>query len=133
MKLIRLIGVAVLAVGLAGCDSAPIKGMKKQFGSLFQSNKGETDLAAGIRSYDNGNYNESAGQLQSALDSGLGGPDQVRAHKYLAFIHCAAGRERQCRGEFRMAFDIDPSFQLSAAEAGHPTWGPVFRSVKAGR
>jgi hypothetical protein len=38
-----------------------------------------------------------------------------------------------CRDEFRAALDIDPSMQLEPAEAGHPVWGPVFRSVKAGR
>jgi len=55
----------------------------------------------------------------------------VRAHKYLAFIHCAAGQVQQCRDEFRKVLEIDPSFDLRDDEAGHPTWGPVFRSMKA--
>jgi hypothetical protein len=35
-----------------------------------------------------------------------------------------------CREEFRKALTMDPSLELSPAEAGHPVWGPVFRSLK---
>jgi len=45
----------------------------------------------------------------------------VRAHKYLAFILCAERREQECRRELREALAIDPSFQLTPAEQGHPT------------
>ncbi|MBI3042906.1 MAG: TssQ family T6SS-associated lipoprotein [Betaproteobacteria bacterium] len=133
MTLFRLMLTAALAAGLAGCESAPVREVKAQISSLFQANEGDADLKAGIGAYENGSYNESARRLQSALDAGLGDSNQVRAHKYLAFIHCQAGRERQCRDEFRAALDIDPSFELAASEAGHPIWGPVFRSEKARR
>ena len=36
-----------------------------------------------------------------------------------------------CREEFRKALDIDPSFELSEDEAGHPVWGSVFRGLKS--
>ncbi len=121
-KTLMLLAAVVL---LAGCGTDPIKEIK----GLFQ-NKGEQDLAAGIRSYENGSYNDASRQLQGAIDAGLGRSDQVKAHKYLAFIHCSSGRERQCRDEFRQALAIDPDFDLEPAEVGHPTWGPVFRSVK---
>ncbi len=129
MTTLRWILVGALAVVLAGCESAPIKGIQE----LFQGGgKGEQDLASGIRLYEDGNYGDSARLLQSSLDEGLSGKsDQVNAHKYLAFIHCVSGREAQCRNEFRAALKVDPSFELAANEAGHPTWGPVFRSVKA--
>jgi hypothetical protein len=71
---------------------------------------------------------DNFGLLSICLDAGS---DQARAHKYLAFITCVSGREKSCRDEFRKAFDADPSFNLAAAEVGHPIWGPVFRSVKA--
>jgi len=48
-------------------------------------------------------------------------------------MHCVSGRTAACREEFRKALTMDPDVELSPAEAGHPTWGPVFRSVKAGR
>ena len=123
----------VVVAVLSGCESAPIKAIREDFRSLFQTHKGAPDLASGIRQYENANYAEAARQLQSALDQGLAREDQVRAHKYLAFIHCVSGREQRCRDEFRAALKIDPSFELAASEAGHPIWGPAFRSVKGQR
>lgn len=94
--------------------------------------KAEQQLSAGIRAYEDGNYKNAQAQLQGALDAGLMlNSDKVVAHKYLAFIHCAHGRTAQCRDEFRAALELDPRFELEASEAGHPAWGPVFRSVKA--
>ena len=125
--------VPVVVAVLSGCESATIKAIREDFRSLFQTHKGAPDLASGIRQYENANYAEAARQLQSALDQGLAREDQVRAHKYLAFIHCVSGREQRCRDEFRAALKIDPSFELAASEAGHPIWGPAFRSVKGQR
>ena len=129
MGFLRLVMAAAIAAILLGCDSAPIKAIQQEFKNLFQP-KGEADLASGIKQYEDGNYSAAARLLQSSLDQGLGRNDQVRAHKYLAFIHCVSGRERRCRDEFRAALKIDPSFELAANEAGHPIWGPAFRSAK---
>jgi Tfp pilus assembly protein PilF len=133
MTFLRLTLVAVLAVVLAGCESAPIKSIQREFKNLFQTHKGAQDFANGIRQYDDANYSEAARFLQSGLDQGLRTDDQVKAHKYLAFIHCVSGREQRCRDEFRAALKIDPSFELAANEAGHPIWGPAFRSAKGRR
>lgn len=103
------------------------------WGPIFRSMSGPGALHAGLKEYEQGNYAESAKSLQGAIDLGLRGAERVTAHKYLAFIHCAESRERQCRDEFRKALAIDPALQLSAAEAGHPVWGPVFRSLKSGK
>jgi hypothetical protein len=89
-------------------------------------------LAAGIKSYEEGKYKDSTKLLQEALAKGL--PDresQVEAHKYLAFVHCVSGREMECADEFKKALELDPNFELQAAEAGHPLWGPVYRGVKS--
>ena len=125
---ILLLAAALL---MAGCESPAVKKMQQDFKSLFETNKGEPDLAAGIRSYENGSYSQSARQLQSALDQGLGKTGQVQAHKYLAFIHCVSGRQAQCRTEFRRALAVDSDFELQPAEAGHPLWGPVYEKEKA--
>ena len=94
--------------------------------------KGQQELLAGIASYENGNYKQATRQLQAALTLGLDiRSNRARAHKYLAFIDCVGGRQVQCRDEFRRAIDADPAFDLTPAEAGHPTWGPVFRKLKA--
>lgn len=93
--------------------------------------KAQQELAAGVESYENGSYKPAAKQLQNALGLGLKvQAEQARAHKYLAFMHCVAGRTTACRDEFRKALAADPSFDLTPAESGHPVWGPVFRKVK---
>lgn len=93
--------------------------------------KAEQDLSAGIRAYEDGNYKNSTRLLQSALSAGLIlNSDKVAAHKYLAFMHCAQSREKACRDEFRKALALDPDFELTPAESGHPLWGPVFKSLK---
>lgn len=125
----RIVMVLAAAALLAGCETAPMKEVRQ----MFQGQKGEANFNAGVKSYENGSYAESAKQLQSAIDQGLNKANEVQAHKYLAFIHCVSGRQAQCRSEFRKAFDLDPGFELAPAEAGHPLWGPVFTSVKRSR
>ena len=101
---------------------------------MFGSNEGEDELQFGVRAYEDGELTYSAKLLQTSLDTGLRSKaDRVRAHKYLAFIHCASNRIPQCRDEFRKALELDSSFDLRENEAGHPVWGPVFRSVKTKR
>ena len=91
----------------------------------------ESLLAAGVAQYEEGNYAQAQRLLQSSLAEGLPSrASQARAHKYLAFIDCTSGRKTQCRAEFAQALKIDPSFELEPSEAGHPLWGPVFRSLK---
>ena len=134
MSVWRLLLAVGLAAMLTGCETAPVKSAREGISNLFRKEAGGgPTLARGIRQYEEGNYSEAARLLASSLEQGLGRTDQVRAHKYLAFIHCVSGREARCREEFRSTLEIDPSFELAANEAGHPIWGPVFRSVKAGR
>ena len=119
--------LALLAVlFLAGCQS----NVFQQF--PLTKFKAENMLDSGIREYDNGDYNVSARTIQGALDAGLTKRSQGRAHKYLAFMYCISGQQTQCRDEFRKGLESDPRLDLSAAEAGHPIWAPVFKSVKAG-
>jgi hypothetical protein len=88
-------------------------------------------LAAGIKQYETGDFDNAVKSLTASLEHGmLSKPDQSRARKYLAFSHCVSGREAQCRDEFRKAFEINSDFALSAAEDGHPIWGPVYRNVR---
>jgi Tfp pilus assembly protein PilF len=116
------------AFAVAGCSSDPVREIK----SIFQS-KGEPQLNAGISQYEDGKYAAATTSLQNALAAGLSDSDQVTANKYLAFVACTQGRERQCRAYFRRALELNPSFELAPAEAGHPMWGPVFKNVKGHR
>jgi Tfp pilus assembly protein PilF len=103
------------------------------WGPIFASLKGASPFKIALQQYEAGDYDESAKGFEGALRQGLGDRERASAHKHLAFIHCAAQRERQCRDEFRKALAADPALELEPAEAGHPVWGPVFRAVKAGR
>lgn len=99
---------------------------------LMVAKKAEQELNLGIHNYEEGNYKIAAGNFQNALDGGLASiSDQITAHKYLAFIYCVSGERLACRGEFKQVLKLNPKFNLTPAEAGHPIWGPVFRAVKA--
>lgn len=130
MSGIRMMLFAAAALLLSAC--AEMEKAKDKVGELFQSGPAEQKLSSGVKSYEEGDYKTSLAALQGALDMGLHSKgDQVTAFKYLAFIHCVSGREKQCRDGFKKALETDPNFDLKPAEAGHPVWGPVFRSVKA--
>lgn len=103
------------------------------WGPVFRSLDGPGALSVGIKQYEQGNYAESVKSLQGAIDLGVPDKQRASAHKHLAFIHCSWNQERECRDEFRKALAVDPGLELAPAEAGHPVWGPIFRSLKAGR
>ena len=92
----------------------------------------QQELSNAVSNYDNESLKVSRKELVNALNSGLlSRHDQVIAHKYLAFIYCTSHRKKLCHHEFREALKADPAFSLTRAEAGHPMWGPVFRTEKA--
>lgn len=90
----------------------------------------EKALLAGLKAYDDAQYDAAEARFREALDLGLASrKDRAEAHKRLAFIQCAAGRPAPCEAEFRLARAADPAFALDRAEAGHPLWGPVYRKL----
>src|SRR5688572_33065621 len=110
-----MIRAAILAgavLALSACSSAPVHELQR----LLWSSKGDAAFATGMRQYENGQYVESARNLQAAVDLGLPAAQRARAHKHLAFIHCASGRERLCREDFRKGLAIEPKLELTAAE-----------------
>jgi Tfp pilus assembly protein PilF len=118
--------VLVLAL-VAGCSSRPLLGISRTIGTSAAK-----DLAAGIRSYESGDYENAERLLERSVDEGLTfKSDQINAHKHLAFVHCVSNEQSKCREEFRKVLEIDPRFELDKSEAGHPIWGPVFRSTRA--
>lgn len=127
-RLTLVAAAALLLVFLTGCSSDPVRDIRRAL-----EPRGEAQLQSGIRLYDDGRYPQAARSFEEALNAGLSNGSRVTAHKYLAFIHCVNRRERQCRGHFASALEIDPRFELSPTEAGHPMWGPVFRTVKSRR
>lgn len=125
---------ALLFIGIiAGCatPSTPVGPSPEMIARQQRVERAEKSLDEGIKKYDVGAYDESMKSLLVALDSGvLTIPQQLNARKHIAFIHCVNNKELICKEEFEKAFALDPKFELAAAEAGHPTWGPIYRLVK---
>lgn len=116
-------------VFITGCASSTMRNLGLD---TLAPRKAEQELSSGIKNYENGNYQTAARYMQNALNMGLTfKSDKITAHKYLAFVHCVSEREKQCREEFKKALTLDPNFELTTPEAGHPTWGPIFRGLKA--
>lgn len=125
-------GLALLLLG--GCQNtgfwgSPACDCSKNRGVVSSTDK---KLNYGVLSFEEGNYPAATMALLGVVDTGLSGkPEKVKAYKYLAFIQCVSGHESTCRDYFKKALEIDSGFILDTAEAGHPIWGPVFRSVKS--
>jgi Tfp pilus assembly protein PilF len=131
--------VVMGGLALAGCVSVPpAPGAGAQAPAsgpaprAWRAEEAPTVLRMGIHYYEQGEYPRAEEYLLTALDLGLPTTeDQIRAYKYLAFIACATEREDACRAAFKTALQLEPKFALSRSEAGHPMWGPVFKSVRA--
>jgi len=94
--------------------------------------RAEKTMQEGLVKYDSGEYAEAARLLEGALKEGLADPrDRVRAMKHVAFTLCLRERFRECRAEFVKIYDVDPNFDLTPAEAGHPSWTRTFAAAKA--
>jgi Tfp pilus assembly protein PilF len=125
-----------LGLLIGGCsftqpNPAPVVEAGVKPDQIVAASPGEPVLQMGLKQYEQAQYKRAASTLQQAIDSGLTPKSQVLAHKHLAFIYCISNRIGLCRSEFLKAVTLDPRFDLAPAEAGHPQWGPVFRSVKS--
>lgn len=129
MNLSRWILLVAIFLLMTGCASKTSRDIGIDKLSL---RKAEQALSTGIKQYDDGELKSAQKNLQDALSLGLTfDSDKVAAHKHLAFIYCSSNQERQCRDEFRRAFEVDSSFKLERTEIGHPLWGPVYTGVRA--
>ncbi len=126
-KSVILVVLCVLMLG--GCSS--VVSCDDGRDARWFSSPTDHVLNNGIKSYEDGDYAASMTILQSLLNNQAASTaEKVRAYKYMAFIHCVSSQDRLCRESFRKAFELDPNFNLSPAEAGHPVWGPVFSSER---
>jgi hypothetical protein len=94
--------------------------------------KAEQLLAEGMVRYDAGDYEASHRLFEAAAKEGLREKaDQIRAMKQGAFSLCLQNKLVPCRAEFVKIYDLDPNFDLTPAEAGHPSWSKTFAQAKA--
>ncbi len=92
---------------------------------------GEKLMTDAMTAYDAADYNKSVKGFQDALKETLSSDNQLKARKFTAFSYCLSNRMTQCQQEFEKILQSQPDFDLAAAEAGHPSWGPSFRRAKA--
>ncbi len=125
------IGLIALCAGCAVKPVTPPAPSPDEVARRQRLERVQTNLNDGLKQYEAGSYEASMKNLLLALDSGiLTVPQQLVARKHMAFIQCVNNRELICKEEFEKAFLLDPNFTLTPAEAGHPTWGPIYRLVK---
>lgn len=92
---------------------------------------GEKLMTDAMAAYDAADYIKSVKIFQDALKETLSTDNQLKAHKFTAFSYCLSNRMTLCLQEFEKILQSQPDFDLAAAEAGHPSWGPSFRRAKA--
>ncbi len=123
MRMYKVFLVLISSIVMSGCQTNS---------SCATGTPSDKKLHYGVLSYEEGNYAAAITALQSVLETKLSSKrEQVTAYKYLAFIQCVSGRDAMCRDSFKKALEINPGFNLEPEEAGHPTWGPAFKSVKS--
>ena len=111
--------MVLLLAALAGCETEPVREVQK----LFQPTKAQQTLSAGIKQYEDGDYEQSA---EDPAERDPAGPPRARARQCaqaLGFIYCASSRERQCREEFRKALAVDPGARARAGRGRPPDVG----------
>ena len=87
----------------------------------------EQALTEAINIYFDGRYDDAVVWLTPLLVAPeLPLSSQVKVQKFMAFSHCSMNRLRLCRQHFDAALELDPTFQLTEAEKGHPVWGREF-------
>jgi hypothetical protein len=100
--------------------------------TLLPLGKAEQMLADGMVKYDSGEFEAAEKLFDAAAKEGLKDKsDQIRALKQAAFSLCLQGKQAPCRAEFIKIYDLDPNFDLTPAEAGHPSWSRTFAAAKA--
>jgi len=130
MRSLHLFCAALLLLLSAGCAQIPI--FNKPSSSDLSVAEAQARLQQGLQRYRDNRYDAALVDLNAALDSDrLNTADQINARKHLAFMYCVSNREVQCREQFQAILKTDSDFDLAPNEANHPSWGPVWKSLKA--
>jgi hypothetical protein len=127
----------IVAAMLAGCAGmqpaeppATVPAAAEHAGA--EPREGRRWLERGITHFEQGRFVESIRLLQESPEILADGPAvRIEALKYIAFGQCVTGRRAACRRSFDALLVLDASFVLSAAEAGHPSWGQAFERARA--
>jgi hypothetical protein len=89
-------------------------------------------LQEGTLLYEKGDFRGAIRKLITARDTAdEGSLVKKQSLRQLAFSYCVSNQRVLCKQQFTALLAIEPSFQLTRGEAGHPLWGPAFQEVKA--
>ena len=94
------------------------------------TSKETNGLRDGIRMFNEGDFNGAIRRLSQRDVNNGPLATRLTALKYQAFSYCVTARPAPCRQAFDRALRLDPGFDLSPGEHGHPLWGPVFTKAK---
>lgn len=133
--MVRKIAAGMMLLMLVGCGSAVVGVCEDGSGGirLFGESVAKRYLTKGVSEYEAGNYVNAKTAFEGVLQNQYATRyERLWANKYMAFIYCISGDQKTCADYFRRVLALSPDFELSAAEIGHPLWGPVFRNVKGG-
>jgi hypothetical protein len=126
-----LLACATAAAILAGCAELPFFGDARSAHTVRRADgRAPAALREGISLYNDGDFNGAIRRLSSNDIANGSVGTRVTALKYTAFSYCVTSRPAQCRQAFDKALRLDPSFDLTPGEHGHPQWGPVFAKAK---
>lgn len=125
--------IAALLAGCAATPPEPPKVAPVVAAAPAPPGADEVALAEGIALYNKGQYNDAIKRLGASEIIKGSKATQLAALKYSAFSYCVTNRATACRQQFDKALKLDPGFDLSAGEQGHPLWSPVFARAKKGR
>ncbi|KVZ41104.1 type VI secretion protein [Burkholderia ubonensis] len=121
-SLVVCLGLVLL--GMSGCSSTSTSTSPTQTAARAAVDSARAAYAAG-------DYGRTIAILGRAREiDGADVDTQVAAHKLLAFSYCVTNRVATCRAEFSKILDLNPRFELSPAEKGHPIWGPAFEIAR---
>lgn len=116
--------ICVLAL-LAGCAGLG-------FGEKPPTQAAQEALAQVRQQYSSGQYGSVIRTVATSDDIATAPRSlRIEAYKLQAFSYCVRDYAQLCEETFIRILQIDSDFVLAPNEAGHPQWGPVFRSAKA--
>ncbi|KWD11539.1 type VI secretion protein [Burkholderia ubonensis] len=116
--------VGLVLLGMSGCSGTSTSTSPTQSAARAAVDSARAAYAAG-------DYGRTIAILGRAREiDGADVDTQVAAHKLLAFSYCVTNRVATCRAEFSKILDLNPRFELSPAEKGHPIWGPAFETAR---
>jgi Flp pilus assembly protein TadD len=112
--------------------STPVASKAPEPAPEAPQSKAEQLLAEGTALYEKGDYKGAIRKLTAAKDAAEEtSVTKQNSLRLLAFSYCVTSQRALCKAQFTSLVKLDPAFELSRAEAGHPLWGPAFKEVKA--